>query len=407
MQEVIRRAAETPGYFVSSAHPRIVDGKPTKNPRYLQIRADLLDRKPAYLSEIGMRLYRQVPLDQPLPTPVNAVLPGRRLNPPEPGIRSLAVYNPIHYQETPELFMELISSLTGKSPSTTGAGSEGALTKGPFNALPPIIDLNNALVSHILTGAEAFATAAGYVGPHFRVDHDISLLIPEIWSRMEVAERDPQYLIENNYLEKLEDFEYDGRTVLASRLGYRITPHFVRTFFGIVFDNPNDVFTPEMLRPETQDLGRLRRRHRQHRLHPEADRRELLRRRQHRPRLPAAQSPAPYHARRHYEGKDINDPALRALFTREALWESDWYRRAPSDPADDRCPPLEAPHPLPARLPEQAQPAFARPAPGRHRPAAPGAGAVRAGRAARLRRDPARLHRRRPGGADREVTLFR
>jgi hypothetical protein len=325
MQEVIRRAAEAPGYFVSSAHPRIVDGKPTKNPRYLQIRADLLDRKPAYLSEIGMRLYRQTPLDQPLPTPVNAVLPGRRLNPPEPGIRSLAAYNPIHYQETPELFMELISSLTGKSPSTTGAGSEGALTKGPFNALPPIIDLNNALASHLLTGAETFATAAGFVGPHFRVDHDVSLLIPEIWSRMEVSERSPAYLIENNYLEKLEDFTHDGHTVLASRLGYRITPHFVRTFFGIVFDNPNDVFTPEMLRPETQDLAAF------------VDGIENIVSTQKKiaenyfddDSIALACPPlkALLHVMRdgHYEGKDINDPALRALFTREALWESEWY----------------------------------------------------------------------------------
>ena len=82
-------------------------------------------------------------------TPVNAVMPGRRNNPPDvvAHIRSLAVYNPIHYMELPELFMEYICSMTGKSPSTTGAGSEGALTKGPFNALPPIIDLNNALVA--------------------------------------------------------------------------------------------------------------------------------------------------------------------------------------------------------------------------------------------------------------------
>ena len=325
MQEVIRRAAETPGYFVSSAHPRIVDGKPTKNPRYLQIRADLMDQKPSYLSEIGMRLYRQAPLDQPLPTPVNAVLPGRRLNPPEPGIRSLAVYNPIHYQETPELFMELISSLTGKSPSTTGAGSEGALTKGPFNALPPIIDLNNALVSHILTGAETFATAAGFVGPQFRVDHDISLLIPEIWSRMEVSERQPPYLIENNFLEKLDDFAQDGKTVLASRLGYRITPHFVRTFFGIVFDNPNDVFTPEMLRPETQDLASF----------IDGIDNIVTTQKQIAENYFADGSVAlacpPLRALLHimrdgeYEGQDINDPALRALFTREALWESDWY----------------------------------------------------------------------------------
>jgi len=70
---------------------------------------------------------------------VNAVLPGRRNNPADKkaGIRPLSVYNPIHYQEIPELFMDFICSLTGKSPSTTGAGSEGALTKGPFNMLTP------------------------------------------------------------------------------------------------------------------------------------------------------------------------------------------------------------------------------------------------------------------------------
>ena len=325
MQDVIRRAAQTPGYFVSSAHPRIVDGKPTKNPRYLQIRADLLDPRPGYLSEVGMQLHRQAPPAQPVPTPVNAVLSGRRLNPPEPGIRSLAVCNPIHYQETPELFMELISSLTGKSPSTTGAGSEGALTKGPFNALPPIIDLNNALVSHILTGTETFSTAAGFVGPNFRVDHDVSILIPEIWSRMEVAERSPRYLIENNYLEKLEDFTHEGKTVSASRLGYRITPDFVRTFFGIVFDNPNDVFTPEMLRPETQDLAAF------------VDGMDNIVQTHRRiaefyfedGSIALACPPLKVllHLMRDgvYEGKDLSDAGLRALFTREALWDSDWY----------------------------------------------------------------------------------
>ena len=326
MQEVIRRAASSPGYFVSSAHPRIVDGKPTKNPRYLQIREDLMDPSPAYLSETGMRLYRQVPPDQPLPTPVNAVLPGRRLNPPEPGIRSLAVYNPIHYQETPELFMELISSLTGKSPSTTGTGSEGALTKGPFNALTPIIDLNNALVAHLLTGTQAFATAAGFVGPNFRVDHDVSLLIPEIWSRMEVTERDPQYLIENDYLQKLDDFQDGDKTVLASRLGYRITPHFVRTFFGIVFDNPNDVFTPEMLRPETQDRASFI-----DGIDNIVSTQKKIAENYFSDGSVALACP-PLFALLHimrdgmYEGKDINDPALRALFTRDALWESDWYQ---------------------------------------------------------------------------------
>ena len=102
--------------------------------------------------------------------------------------------------------MEFICSMTGKSPSTTGAGSEGALTKGPFNALPPIIDLNNALVSFILTGHHGFVTAAGYVGPKARVDHDVSLLVPEVWCRMSPEERDPQFLIANGYPRKMRGF---------------------------------------------------------------------------------------------------------------------------------------------------------------------------------------------------------
>ncbi len=188
--------------------------------------------------------------------PVNAVLAGRRNSPPDPeiGLPPLAVYSPIHYQELPELFMEFISSLTGKSPSTTGFGSEGALTKGPFNALWPVVDLNNALVSAILTGYAGFTTSAGYVGPQVRVDHDISMLVPEIWCRMRVHERDPQFMIAEGLLERVEDFEFDGRTVLASRLGYRITPLFVDRFLGRLFETPDAVFTEEMLRPEKQSL---------------------------------------------------------------------------------------------------------------------------------------------------------
>ena len=189
-------------------------------------------------------------------TPVNAVLAGRRNNPPDrgAGIRSLAVYNPIHHMELPELFMEFICSMTGKSPSTTGAGSEGALTKGPFNALPPIYDLNSAFVGYAVSGYDGFVTAAGYVGPHARVDHDISLLVPEVWCRMTVEERSPEYLLAGGYLEPVRDFEHEGRRVLASRLGNRITKKFVNTFFGRVFNHPHVVLTGEMLRPELQGL---------------------------------------------------------------------------------------------------------------------------------------------------------
>ncbi len=256
MRKLIEEEAEKRDskYFVSSANPRLVNGKPSKNVRYLQTRNDLIKPEEKYIAGVGMRLARRLKPEEPLYVPVNSVLPGRRNNRAEEGIRPLAVYNPLHYQELPELFMDFICSLTGKSPSTTGAGSEGALTKGPFNALCAVTDLNNALVSFILTGYEGFTTPAGWIGSKYRIDHDLSLLTPEIWSRLTPEERNPQQMIENGYLEKIEDFTYEGKTVHASVLGYRITEKFVVNFFGRVFENPNVVFTAEMLKPELQSM---------------------------------------------------------------------------------------------------------------------------------------------------------
>ena len=326
MRKILREAFDAGEYVVSSAHPRLVDGKPSKNPRYLQLRPDLSHPVRRYVAEVGARFQRRVPLGSTVCEPVNAVLVGRRNNPPEPGIRPLAVFNPIHYQELPELFMDFVCSLTGKSPSTTGAGSEGALTKGPFNALRPTVDLNNALVSFILTGYAGYSTAAGHIGSKYRVNHDISLLVPEIWSRLTQQERDPRFLIENGFLEKVEDFQHEGRLIQASRLGYRITERFIHGFMGKIFDAPRAVFGEQILRPETQDLAVF------------VDGVENI--------VEAQQGVAacyledgsvedacpPLKALLHimatgfYEGKDVHDPAIRALFTREALLASDWYK---------------------------------------------------------------------------------
>ena len=260
MSEMLRRFADTadgdgPAYVVCSANPRIVDGKPSKNPRYLQQRPDRTDAKATAVAELSSRLVRRLPSAATLLLPVDVVAAGRRNNPPEDGVPPLCSYNPLHYMELPELFMEFISSMTGKSPSTTGAGSEGALTKGPFNAMPAIIDLNAALLSYALTGSDGWLSAAGYVGPHVRVDHDFSLLVPELFSRMSPDERDAHNLIAEGSLEKLADVEYGGRTVAASRLGYRMTDRLATKYFGRIFLHPDVIFTPEMLRPELQDMG--------------------------------------------------------------------------------------------------------------------------------------------------------
>ncbi len=328
MQGLIKAAAAggPPEFFVSTAHPRIVDGKVTRNPRYLQTRPDLLNPRESYLAEMGLRLMRKVPVGRPVLTPVNAVLAGRRNNPPEAGIRPLAVYNPLHYMELPELFMEFICSMTGQSPSTTGAGSEGALTKGPFNALPPIYDLNAAFVSYVVSNYPGYLSSAGCIGPHTRVDHDLSLLIPEVWCRMGAEEREPAHLIALGCLERCADFKHGGKKILASRLGYRITRQFVSHFCGRVFNHPHVVFTDDMLQPERQDLGVFvdgmdnivvtQKRVAEHYFSDGS----------------VAQACPPLRALLHimrddrFEDRGLDHPEIRGMFAREKVMASDWYQ---------------------------------------------------------------------------------
>jgi len=315
-----------PRYFASSANPRLVDGKPSKNPRYLQTRTGLEQPRDIYVAEMGSRLVRGLGDSDPLPFPVNAVLPGRRNNPPDGPIGNLAVFNPIHYLPLPEAFMEFISSMTGKSPSTTGAGSEGALTKGPFNALLPITDLNAAFVSYIVTEYQPFITAAGYVGPKCRVDHDISLLVPELWCRMRHEERDPQWMIERGLLERVEDMEWEGRTVPSSILGYRITENFVAHFFGRIFGNPSELFDQEMLRPELQGMevfvDGIENMMTTHRRVAENYFRdgsiELA--------CPPLKALLHIMAYGEWNGMGLHDAGFRQLFERENVLNSDWYQ---------------------------------------------------------------------------------
>ena len=129
------------------------------------------------------------------------------------------------------------------------------MTKSPFNALPTTYDLNAAFLSFALTGYDGWISGAGHVGPQVRVDHDVSLLIPELFARMRPAERSAAALIDAGHLERMTDVVLpDGRVVAASRLGYRITEKFATTFLGRIFMHPDVIFTEAILRPETQSL---------------------------------------------------------------------------------------------------------------------------------------------------------
>lgn len=315
-------------WFVVSSKPRIVDGKPSKNPRYLQPDPNFTSPINRYLADMGARLFRRIPADNPVYQPVGAVLPGRRNNPPEPdaGIRPLAVYGPIHYQELPELFMDFICSLTGKSPSTTGAGSEGALTKGPFNSLVPTADLNASLLGFILSGYAGFTTAAGHIGHRHKVEHDVSLLVPELWSRLTPDERDPARLVAGGYLERVHDFQHGGRTIPAGRLGWRITPLFASHFLGRIFDAPSAVFPEEVLRPELQSLdyfadGILNIAEAQEKVA-----RDYLEDGSIEDAIPPLKAILHVMATGSWNGKGLESQELRGLFDRDYVLSSAWYR---------------------------------------------------------------------------------
>ncbi len=315
-------------YFISPADSRIYNGSPTKNPRYLQLRPDVISQERNHIAEMGARLYRGLKADAPLYQPVNAIIAGRRNNPIDrvAGVRPLAVYNPIHFQRLPELFMDFITSVTGKSPSTTGAGVEGALTKGPFNCLVAVTDLNNALLTFLLGDYDGFTTSAGYIGAEHRVEHDVSLLVPELWARLTPQERDPDDMIKAGYLEKLDDFKHKGETILASRLGYRVTKNFLFATAGRLFESPDKVFPESMLKPEVQDMESYvdgiknicEAQASVAQSYLDAGYDEFA--------IPPLKALLHIMATGKYKGKSVNSPEVEKLFKYEYVLKSKWYQ---------------------------------------------------------------------------------
>ncbi len=143
---------------------------------------------------------------------------------------------------------------------------------------------------------------------------------------MRVFEREAAYLIERGYFEKVDDFEFEGRQVSASRLGYRMTASFVDHFLGRIFEVPGAVFPEELLRPEKQGLATF-----VAGVDAIVEAQRLVALNYFEDGSVEAACPpikALLHvmAHGHYHGMTEKDPAFRALFGREALMESDWYK---------------------------------------------------------------------------------
>jgi hypothetical protein len=77
-----------------------------------------------------------------------------------------------------------------------------------------------------------------------RVDHDFSLLVPELFSRMTPPSGRRAALIENGYLERMTDFELpDGEKVAGEPARLPDDREVRDEFFGRIFMHPDVVFT--------------------------------------------------------------------------------------------------------------------------------------------------------------------
>jgi len=148
----------------------------------------------------------------------------------------------------------------------------------------------------------------------------------EIFCRMGPEERDASQLVAAGMLEPLIDYEYQGKQIPASRLGYRMTEKFVRTYLARVFDNPSKVFPAEILQPESQDPDSFA----DGILHiAEAQQRVASRYFEdgsYEASCPPLQAVLSVLAHGNYRGLTAASPEFRAMFTRDALLKSDWYR---------------------------------------------------------------------------------
>ena len=143
---------------------------------------------------------------------------------------------------------------------------------------------------------------------------------------MRHEETDPKWLLDHGYLEKMEDFEHNGKTVKASILGYRITSKFVRIFFARVFNNPETVFEEAMLKPELQDMETFVEGMETVELAHKMAAQNYFDDGSIEQACPPIKALLHIMAEGHYQGKDLQDPAIRELFTRESMLKSDWYK---------------------------------------------------------------------------------
>lgn len=142
---------------------------------------------------------------------------------------------------------------------------------------------------------------------------------------MRSAERKASTLIEKGMLERCRDFDYNGKKVLASRLGWRINEEFVNLYFGRIFSSPSSIFSSDMLRPELQNMDifadGMDNMVGAHRRAAEA----YFNDGSIEGACPPLKALLYIMKDGHYEGKTLDDPEIREMFSTENIRKSEWY----------------------------------------------------------------------------------
>lgn len=247
------------GYFVVSDRARVLqDGSRSTNPRYLEDDDSLNNPKPYREAEIANHLCRNVPFDQQIYNVVDFITPARRLNTTDYTssgaiVPHIAIYPPLMIQDTPELLEDLICSVTGKSPSTTGGlGSESAGTKGPFNCMPHVHYLNNQIRALCLSNEPVITTAAERIGPNYYIGHDLSIAAKEVFARVQRDELQKQRLLDLGYIDLEPDVEHNGEISKGGSY-YYFTKLGMLEFFGRVFLTSDSTWSNDQIKPWEQN----------------------------------------------------------------------------------------------------------------------------------------------------------
>lgn len=139
-------------------------------------------------------------------------------------------------------------------------------------------------------------------------------------------ERNPKWLIEHGFLEKVPEVEFKGKALKTHLLGYRITRSFVIHFLGRIFTTPELLFTDEMLKPELQGdevfaegMENIWTTHQNVAENYFADGAVEL-------ACPPLKALLNIMAKGEHEGMTLNSPELRKMFDRDVILSSEWYQ---------------------------------------------------------------------------------